>query len=214
MFYFLFVFVLATFASVIPPFTSFEINASSTGYIMNGSYCQNIDGSCIDCTLVVDTPNNRMAIWIDPFGKWISTMSGVFVWDQAFQPGCFQMTGRTFTDEYLGYKGAQSKPGSKQSHAEYAGFIDVADICGHEEGVCIATKGPYITDITWSLKTVAPLGPGGSNICFPYTAYMEADWSTLDLTSNRDAYFAKPSSCSSPSDYCAAKYPSGNPCYP
>ena len=197
----------------LPPFTPFVLNASTTGYVINGTYCQNIDGSCVNSTFAVDTPNNRFLIDIGPLGTWISLPNATYVYGQTFTPGCFIMVGRNFTTEYLGYQRAQSRPGSNDpGKASYFGNIDVADACGLIQSLVIDVRNNIAIEAEWSTPTLVPFGPGGSDICFNYIASMENDIDTLDRRSDRTELFVLPPDCYAPTTYCPVAYPPGNPC--
>lgn len=205
--------VLHSNAAPLPLFTPFELNASSTGYIIHGTYCHNFDDICSPSILIIDTPNNRWLLDIGIFGKWISTPTAVHVINQFYHPGCFQMIGRTFTTEYLGYRLAGSLPDSnKPGKATYFGFIDVADGCGHPQGFTAETLNDIIIKAGWSTVVPGPFGPGGSPACFYYAANVDNNIGTIDKTSNRDAYFELPVECENPIPYCPGSYPPGNPC--
>ncbi len=212
---FLFLIIVLSQAALLPKFSPFDLGISSTGYSIEGKYCQNFDGSCVDSTLVINPSNQSLAIIIDPFGHWITLYNRVVIHSQAFAPQCFQVTGRNWTTEEAGYTLAKSDRRARYpGHAEYTGFIDVADACGHPEVVSIKMEDDVIVYAHWSLWISVPIGPGGSYVCYNYHSWMHNDLDTLDRFPDWADYFTLPPDCSIPLDYCPSVYPPGNACYP
>lgn len=202
-------------AAQIPYFTAFDLDSSIDRpglikkYKMEGEYCQNFDGNCYPSTFIVEPAQERMMWDLGPLGTWVTLSTGVYVYNQAqFPTGtCSQMIGRNYSTERAGYTSALSMPDSRfPGRSSYYGYINVADACGHFEGVHLELLNNVITQASWILKVALP------DTCFPYNAIMENDYSTLDHTSNFDSYFALPSGCDTPLDYCAVTYPVGNSC--
>ena len=193
-------------------FDEFQLNASSTGYIINGTYTQSFLGLSAPAAIVIDGPGNRYLYDFGYFGKYSTNANGSFVYDQLFFPGiCRQIVGSTFATEYEGYEQAVAI-NDKENKVNYFGSIMVGNGCGHPVSILIETKNDIITTLNIGVRVVGPFGVNNSIICFPLVAIVEMDINTLDKRSNRDPYFDLPASCSTPVDFCLSAYPPGNPC--
>ena len=176
-------------------FTPSEFNSSKIGYIINGIYCrQRFDENCVPSILVMDTPNNQFMIDITPFGKWIFTPTGVYIYNIDY-PGCYKMAGRNLMTKYIGHRTAMTDQ-------SYFGLIDVADTCGYVGSFLVNLFLNIIEEVRWSLELPVPIDPYGRMVLGERTYLMINDLSTLDKESSRSAYFVLPESCSTPRDYC------------
>ena len=194
-------------------FDPFILNASSTGYIINGTYKQNLQRLSTPATLVIDGPNNRYLFDFGYLGKYHVDATGSYVFDQINFPGmCRKIIASNFATEYAGFEQAVAV-NDKENKAKYFGTIEVGTGCGYPIGFSTETTDDIIMTIEFGIRISGPFGPGNSTICFPLVIVLEMKMSTLDTKSNRDAYFNLPASCSTPIDFCYTEYPPGNPCY-
>jgi hypothetical protein len=214
----LFFFLAALSAAPLPPFTLFDWNASSTGYIINGTSCQTITIGgvlrIVNCTrsqLIVDPPNGRWLLDLDTGGgKFIALPTAAYNVGNALLGGaCAQIVNWNYSAQVAGYKTVKSIPGSTSpGKAIYAGLARDIGACQHDLGGTLHVQNDIVLEFDWAQRF--PL-PGGSP-CILAGGVFEFDISTLDTRSNRDSYFVLPPSCATPLDYCARSYPPGNLC--
>lgn len=191
-------------------FSPYLLTAFTKGFIMNGTYYQNLGNASVPSTYVVDSPNNRIALNISEFGYWVTLPNAVYVYNQEFNPGCFIMTGRNFATEYNGYQSAQTFLENIVLQT-YFGMIDVADACGHEESFYAKTIANIPVDLAWSLDIPLEM-ENGTSVCYTYNSNIIFDVETFNDVDPRDGFFVLPPSCSTPIDYCSGAFPSGNVC--
>ena len=174
-------------------FTPVEFNSSKIGYIINGIYCRRrIGENCVPSILVMDTPNNQFMIDITPFGKWIFTSTGMYIYNIDY-PGCYTMASRNLMTKYIGHRTAMTDQ-------SYFGLIDPADTCDYVGSFLVKLFLNIIEEVIWSLELPVPIDPYGG---LGTRAYLLInDLLTIDRESNRSAYFVLPESCSTPRDYC------------
>lgn len=197
--------------SVIPPFTPFDLTASSTGYIVQGQiYAGNL---ITNGTMVIDTPNNRVAFLFGPVGTFITTPTDSINFNIPQFPGqCLVYSGFGYSSLVSSFTKLTSSPMSTKKYATYQGLTKDSFSCNQNIAFALTqelvggAKTPVITEMFAALPSVF------GSLCLQGQAYFLANTKTLDTTSNRDAYFALPPSCSTPIDYCSHAYPPGNSC--
>jgi len=200
-------------SSELPLFTPFDLNQSH-GYIINGTYCQNIFGPCANVSLVIDPPNNRMFIGLGQFGQYVILHNASYVFGLVFTPGvCSQVVGWNYSQQVIGWSGAASMPDSRQpDRSIFTGLVHDVGGCAHDLSLTVRQLNEFITELSFDQRVQYDATGNGTFICFLTKGSIEYSISTLDRHSSRAAYFVIPPECSTPIDYCAFAYPPGNPC--
>ena len=203
----------------LPYFTRFNLNSSKTGYIINGTIYQNLGPSPVPTTLVMDPKNNRMMLDLSGNGgKFVITKDAAYIFGQPFLEACTRVIGWNYALQVASFAELYSLPGSKtHDKSEYTGLARGFGSCLHDVSYTIRTKekgnkGDVIFELDFAQRIPVQFSPT-NNTCFNALGITEYDMNTVDFTSNRDAYFQLPTSCTTnPIDYCALIYPPNNPC--
>jgi hypothetical protein len=190
----------------------FNLNASTTGYIIKGTYCQNF-GICSNATMVIDPQNNRMLFDVgDNGGKYIVNEDSAYVLNQPLDPEtCFKVNGWNYASQVAGYTTLSSTPGSTTLISRYYGFASDIASCDHHQSITAIQSGKIILELDVSQMVPVTIPEIGS-VCFNSISVLKFDIDTFDIHSNRNPYFVLPSICDTPTDYCNFIYPPGNPC--
>jgi len=207
-------FVLCINGSFIPPFTSFNVNASTRGYSINGSFCYSFSDSkiCQSIVSVFDPPNNRLAFIYGTIGTTIITADSAYVWGQILFPQCLRVNGFNYSQEVDALSMAKSTYLSNDNGLQmYTGLVKESATCNHDLSILVIQWNTIIEQIYYAQKVPIPIGPGES-ICYLSNSYVKHEHSTLRYSNNLDSYFVLRDDCSDPDDYCSLVYPLGNPC--
>lgn len=207
-------FILSINGSFLPPFTSFNVNASTRGYSINGSFCYSFSGSkvCQKIVSVFDPPNNRLAFLYGTTGTTIITSDSAYVWGQVLFPQCLRVNGFNYSQEVDALSMATSTYLSNENGLQiYTGLVKESATCNHDLSIMVKQWNNLIMEIYYSQKIPIPIGPGES-ICYLSNSYVVHERSTLRYSTNLDSYFVLRDDCSDPDDYCSLVYPIDNPC--
>lgn len=202
---------------IMPLLTPFNLAAASFPYMINGTYCGNSGAPCVPSYLVVDPINKRMTFGLGFAGVIVVLETTSYTYSQPLTPGCTEIPGFTWDDQVAGYTRALSMPGSTDgpiiANAYWQGDVHDVNSCNHPVGVVIRTRHNYIVEYNFWQNVPVPITPGGPKIyCFYAVGSIVYDVSTLSINQNFDSFFALPSSCDTPIDYCSDAFPVGNPC--
>lgn len=207
-------FVLCINASFLPPFTPFNVNASTRGYSINGTFCYSFaDASvCQEVVSVFDPPNNRLAFHYGTTGITVITADSAYVWGQLLFPQCLRMNGFNYSQEVEVLSKATSTYLSNDNGLQiYTGLVKESATCNHDLSILVKQWNKIIIEIYYSQKIPIPIGPGQS-ICYQSNFYVINHYSTLRYSTNLDSYFVLRDDCSDPDDYCSLVYPVDNEC--
>jgi len=206
--------ILCINGSFLPPFTPFNVNASTRGYSINGSFCYSFADSkvCQPIVSVFDPPNNRLAFFYGTTGTTIITSDSAYVWGQVLFPQCLRVNGFNYSQEVDVLSKATSIYLSNEDGLQiYTGLVKESATCNHDLSIMVQQWKKVIIQINYSQKVPIPIGPGES-ICYLSNSYVIHERSTLRYATNLDSYFVLRDDCSDPGDYCSLVYPVDNPC--
>jgi hypothetical protein len=196
----LFLFLLATLnldLEPLPESSPFLLNGFMSGYIINGTYCQNLTGHeyCTPVTLVMDTPKNRLVFDFYNIGrKIIINNTTTYIIDYRLFSNCTIVKGWNYSTQSDAYSQLVSTPGSTQlGLAKYSGTTVDAGSCTRPVDMTLLSFDNIILQQRWIYK-------GAFNQFAGVALY---DILTLDvvLKMNED-YFTVPNDCAEPIDYC------------
>jgi len=196
----LFLFLLATLnldLEPLPESSPFLLNGFTSGYIINGTYCQNFTGHeyCTPITLVIDTPQNRMVTVFHNIGrKIIINNNTTYIIDYRLFSNCTIVSGWNYSTQSNAYSQLVSTPGSTQlGLAEYNGVTLDAGSCTRPIDMTLLSFDNIILQQRWIYK-------GTFN---QFVGVAQYDILTLDMVFKTDEhYFTVPNDCTEPIDYC------------
>lgn len=195
----------------LPPFTPFDLSADPCGYVIEGTIFSAAGES--PGTMVIDTPNKRVAFLFGAVGTFITTPTDSWNFNIPNTGGvCFLYAGFGYDKLAASFTQITSAPGSTECDATYNGFTKDSFSCNQNVTFALRQERighprvPVITEMFAALPSAA--GP----VCRQGQAYFIADKRTLDTESDRDHFFKLPPSCNTPIPFCAAAYPCGNAC--
>lgn len=203
----------------IAPFTPFDLEAATEGYIVKGKLYS--AAGIFDGTMVIDNPNKRVAFVFPPLGTFITTTTDSYNLNIPNTGGaCLKYAGFGYAAFVDSFKKITSTPGATEKEARFTGYTKDSFSCNQNitftfiqkfvnagNKMLGGKKIPVITELDAALP-----GPAGPTTCRQGQAYFVSDLKTLDTKSNRDSYFVLPANCATPVNYCQAAYPPGNAC--
>jgi len=210
----LLIFFVLSHATFLPAFTSFNVNASTRGYSINGSFCYSFDDSkiCQDVVSVFDPPNNRLAFHYGTIGTTIISSESAYVWGQVLFPQCLKVNGFNYSQEVEVLSKATSTYLSNENGLQmYTGLVKESATCNHDLSILVKQWNKIIIEIYYAQKLPIPIGLDES-ICYLSNSYVINNYSTLRYSTNLDSYFVLRQDCLDPGDYCSLVYPVDNPC--
>ena len=177
-------------------FTPFDLNSPSTGYIINGFFCENTNHQCSEAGLVVDPPNNRIMFDFGPYwGQVLITLNGSYIIGNPNIDECVSIPSWTYQRQVEAYTHIVSRTGSMHHGlANYAGHLRT--VCDETMGLVLYTSDDVITELSYTRDTIKPDLEQYSHGNAVY------DLATIDRTSNRDSYFVVPDKCKTSSCRC------------